>query len=161
MARIFWAIVIFCSMGNTSWAQSVAPKIQATGIQLVNSVVGDVLIDAPNRSVVIPFCGEGESGRQSLCSLSSHFEVQTPTGWISAKLRYKDVVLGGMTSKQWKLQTIPSGERQAFSFAFSKNVYAIDRGQKVRIVVDAWLDEASAREGKNPIQLITPPFDCP
>ena len=74
---------------------------------------------------------------------------------------YREVVLGGVPPDKWKFRLIPAGRRHDFFFALTKDDFAVERGQRLRVVVDAWSDEQSMRSRQQPIQLASPAFDCP
>jgi len=120
-----------------------------------------ITVSSAEEELLVPYCSEGEGGTASFCNVAIHIEVKTPEGWRRMKPRHREVVLGGVPPDKWKLQRIAAGRRLDFSFAFTKDDFAVDRGQRLRAVVDAWHDEQSMRTGQQPIQLVTPAFDCP
>jgi len=75
--------------------------------------------------------------------------------------RFKEVVLGGMPPDKWMFQRIPAGRKHDFLFTFTRDDFAVETGQQMRAVVDAWPDEPSMRARQGSIQLTSPAFDCP
>ena len=130
-------------------------------VQLVQTVSVRITLFSPDAQLFVPYCGEGESGSETLCNLAIHLEVETREGWRPIKLRTTDAVLGGVPSTRWKVRPIPAGHRHDFVFAFPRNEFSIEHGQRLRAVIDAWPDEQSMRAGNAAIKLNSAPFECP
>ena len=113
------------------------------------------------KELLVPYCAKGEGGTETLCNLSIHIEVETRAEWRPMKPRHREVVLGGIRPDKWKFRLIPAEQRRDFLFAFTKDDFAVHRGQRLRVVVDAWSDEQSMRTGQQPIRLASPAFVCP
>jgi hypothetical protein len=139
------------------------PKANASvaNVQLIETVSLQLTVFSPETQLIVPYCGEGESGSETLCNLAIHVEVETGSGWRPMRLRTTDAVLGGVPSDRWKVRQIAAGRRRDFVFAFPKNEFAVEHGQRLRIVIDAWPDEHSMKMGGAPIKLTTAPFKCP
>jgi hypothetical protein len=45
--------------------------------------------------------------------------------------------------------------------SFRKEEFAVERGQRLRVVVNAWPDEESMKTDKQAIHLTSPAFECP
>ena len=130
-------------------------------VVLIQTVSVRITVSSPETQLFVPYCGEGESGSEALCNLAIHIEAETRDGWRPMRLRTTDAVLGGAPSDRWKVRQIPAGRRHDFVFAFPKNEFAVERGERLRIVVDAWPDEQSMKTGGAPVRLATAPFECP
>ncbi len=59
------------------------------------------------------------------------------------------------------VRLLPAGQAHDFSFTFPKEEFAVERGQRLRVVVTAWSDEQSMKNDKQAIQLASPAFECP
>jgi hypothetical protein len=130
-------------------------------VRLVQTVSVRITLFSAEAQLFVPYCGEGESGIETLCNLAIHLEVETREGWRPIKLRTTDAVLGGVPSARWKVRPIPAGHRHDFFFAFPKNEFAVEHGQRLHAVIDAWPDEQSMRAGSPAIRLTSAPFECP
>ena len=137
------------------------PTAEVTSAQVSRSVSLRISVFSPEKDLLVPYCGEGEGGGESLCNLSIHVEVETREGWRPMKPRFREVVLGGVPPDKWKFRLIPAGRRHDFYFVFTEDDFAVERGQRLRVVVDTWSDEQSMRTRQKPTQLASPAFDCP
>lgn len=137
------------------------PIAETLSVALVHIVSSDVLISAQHTQIVLPVCGEREGGSEALCSVSTHFEVLTPNGWKRVRQRNLQRIIGGVPLDRLKTQIIPSGESRTFFVAFSKDVFAIETGQKMRVAIDVWPSVESMRSGSVPIRITTKSFACP
>jgi hypothetical protein len=125
-----------------------------------------VSILAGDEDLIVPYCGgggPGEAALESLCGppTPTRLEVQTAKGWRPVGLRTHDAVLGGLSPQVWKARLIPARKGHVFSFSLSKDDFAVESGQRLRLVIDAWPNEQSMRSGGRPIQLTTAAFECP
>jgi hypothetical protein len=119
-------------------------------------------IQKPRKQLFVPYCEERRSGEKYLCTGAARLEVETRHGWQSVKLRTDDAVLGGFNPKGGAPgKLIPPGGGTTFIFAFSKELFAVEHGQRLRVMVEAWPDEESMKAGDPSIQLASPPFKCP
>ncbi len=149
-------------VGRTLLGQDqVPPTVAMTSARETRTVTLRVTVFSPDKSLLVPFCGEGEGGTETLCSLSVRVEVQSRAGWRTMRPRQRNVVLGGVPPDKWKVRVISAGGRHDFFFAFTKDDFLVGRGQRLRIVIDTWLDEQSMRSHGQPIQVTSPAFDCP
>jgi hypothetical protein len=137
------------------------PTVRVSRVDAVRSVSFEITVVSGQKDIVVPYCGLGEGGGETLCNLSIHIEVESKDGWHPIKPRYREVVLGGVPPDKWNPQVIPAGQWHNFDFGFSKNDFDVEAGQHLRIVVDAWPDEPSMRIGRNPIKLTSTTFKCP
>jgi hypothetical protein len=120
-------------------------------------ILVEVNLYAGDKPVFVPSCGKGNF----LCTGMMHLEVETPEGWREPKLRFKNIVLGRVLKDKVDLVVIAPHHGMDFEAGFSPEVWAIDRGQRLRLVVDTWGDEQSMRNGEQSRQLISPVFECP
>lgn len=161
--RFLWsglALVLF-GMALPLWGRDASkPSASITHI-LIQSVSITIRVSATDKRLVVPHCGEGNGGTQSLCYKPTNLQVESPQGWqpVRLRLRPNDRVLGSLLPRE--IQSIPAGESHEFSLTFSKVDFAVESGQRLRYIVDAWPDEKSMRAGGAPIHLATPPFECP
>jgi hypothetical protein len=146
------------------WGQNISkPTAKVTDVRAVHSVSIKIRVFSGDKDVFVPYCGQSEGGTEFLCGppAPTHLEVQTANGWRPVRLRTNDAVLGRLSPERWDIRPIPAGGWHDFLFGLSKDDLAIEGGQRLRLVVDAWPDEQSVRSGGRPIQLATPPFECP
>jgi hypothetical protein len=124
-------------------------------------IVVQVNLHAGDKPVVVPYCGKGSFGANFLCTGMLRLEVETPNGWREAKLRYRETVLGTVRKDRVDFAVIAPDHGLDFEAAFSPEVWSIDRGQRLRLVVDTWGDEQSMRSGQPSAKLRSPVFECP
>ncbi len=156
------ATILLLGMALPSLGQGASgPTLQVTRVQLSQWVSVQITVFSPEKDLFVPYCGESEGGTQRLCSLPTHLEIETKQGWLPAKLRTADAVLGGVPADSWKAQRIPAGRWHDFSFGFPQDEFAVERGQRLRVEVYAWPDEQSMKSGAPPIRLTSPTFECP
>lgn len=137
------------------------PRAQLTVRNVVPQVDVVIELQTAEEQTVVPYCGETEYGIPILCILKAKLEVQTREGWRPAKLRTTYGVLGGPPSGRIAGKLIAPKGKGSFVFAFSRRFFDVEVGQQLRVVLDAWPDEQSMRAGGQPIQLTSPPFECP
>ncbi len=137
------------------------PSVQTKGVDLTHLVSVEITLFSPEHDLLVPNYGNGEGRAESLCIRPAYLEVQTSRGWQPVKLRHSDAVLGSVPLDQRRVRLIPAGQKHDFSFAFPKEEFAVERGQRLRVVVTTWPDEQSMKDDKQAIQLASPAFECP
>ncbi len=137
------------------------PNAEVTGARASQSVGIQITIFSGENALLVPYCSEGEGDIESLCNLAIQIQIESPNGWTRIKPRYPNIVLGGVAADKWKSQLIPAGQSHVFDFGFTKDDFAVQHGQRLRVIVKAWRDEQSMRAQQPPIQLTTAPFECP
>jgi hypothetical protein len=128
-------------------------------------------LQASNEPLYIPYCGEYEGGVRMLCTVGTHLQVRSRQGWQSVKPRTTFAVLGAAMLDRSKGKLIDPHSSAEFTLQFSRRYYLVEPGQEMRVLVepgqemrvlvDAWTDEQSMKAGASPIQLTSPPFECP
>ena|SRR3990172_5162154 len=154
---------VLLSVASLSFSQNGSrPSAKVTQVQAALFSF-TIRVSAPEKDLVVPYCSKGDDGTLKLCYMPDNFQVETPQGWQPVKLRFHPEarVLGRLAQDLWKVQPVTAGRSHEFSLAISKVEFAVERGQRVRYIVDAWPDEKSMRNGGQPIRLVTPPFKCP
>lgn len=68
------------------------------------------------------------------------------------------IVLGDLLQR---IEVVEPNSGHDFVFVFSKDVFVVHRGQRLRVVFDTWHDERAMNAGVKADKLISPPFDCP
>ena len=124
------------------------PTVQTKSVELTHLVSVEITVFSPEKDLVVPYCGDGEGRADSLCILPAYLEVQTSRGWKPVKLRHSDAVLGEVPLDRRRLRLIPAGQNHDFSMSFRKEEFAVERGQRLRVVVNAWPDEESMKSDK-------------
>jgi hypothetical protein len=164
--RGIFALLIVMLFGRGSPMSGQAgskPNVQVNDVRVWRAMSVTVSIFAGDRDLVVPYCWGGGSEVESLCGppTPTRLEVQTTKGWRQVGLRTHDAVLGALSPEVWKARLIPAGKRRVFELHFSKDEFAVETGQRLRLVVDAWPDEQSMRSGGRSVQLTTTAFECP
>jgi len=151
-------------LGSPCPAQNASrPSVHVTDLRPVHSVDVTMSVFSGNQDLFVPYCGENLPGRELLCGppAPTHLEVQTAKGWRPVGLKWKSAVLGTLAPERWKARAIPARSWHSFVLVIPKDDLAVDTGVQLRVVIDAWPDERSMRNGARPIQLTTSPFKCP
>ena len=87
--------------------------------------------------------------------------MQTLEGWRPVKLRSTYSVLGAPPEIRVLRKTVPRHGKSAFVLVFSRRFFEVEVGQRLRVLIDAWPDEQAMESGAEPIQLVSPLFECP
>jgi hypothetical protein len=161
--RVLLNILTIVLLGTTqplSGQIATKPSVQMTSVELAHLVSLRVTVFSHDKDLLVPYCGGGDDKPEYLCVLPSYLEVQTSKGWRRMKLRHGGV-MGLVPLDRRKVQLIPSGKSQDFSFNFRTEDFEIEHGQRFRVVVTAWPDEQSMRADEPPIRLASQSFQCP
>jgi hypothetical protein len=137
-----------------------AAQVEVEHVTAVPQVYVDIRLRASEQPMFIPYCGESER-EKILCTAATHLEVKTKNGWRPAKLRTTFGVLGALSLSYARGIQIARKGGASFSFQFSRRWFEVDPGQQLRVRVDAWPDEQSMKAGRQGMQLVSPPFNCP
>jgi hypothetical protein len=163
--RIFFAFATLALLGV---AQPLPRRIDANeqarldlgSVRAIPQIYVPVHLFTSDQQLFVPYCGELDAENKLLCTAgAAHLEVYTGKGWQPAKLRTTYGVLGIPPMKQGTI--IDRRSKATLLFEFSTVFFAVNRGQELRVVVDAWPDEQSMRAGAPSIRLTSPPFECP
>jgi hypothetical protein len=122
------------------------------------SIHVDIHVNTSDEQLVVPYCQVGEEDDKTLCYSRAHLEVAGKEGWRPVGLRYRETVLGDLLQRS---QEIAPNSGHDFTFVFSKNVFAVERRQRLRVVFDAWHDNQSMNAGVQVIKLTSRVFSCP
>ncbi len=119
-------------------------------------------VRAKEAALVIPICG-GDQETHSLCAGAATLQAFSHGAWRAARVRRGLAATLGMLPKDtWKAQRIDVGDTAYFDFTFSPELLDVQRGQKLRVVVDSWTSEAAMRGKDDPDKRLTSPIvDCP
>ena len=132
------------------------PRVELHGV--IPQVHIAVQIRATDRQISVPYCGLVGSD-PIICTQFGHLEMETPTGWVPAPRRTGSGVLGA--EREMGMKVASPGESMFIVFEFSRRWVAVETGQTVRVVLDAWPDQSSMDRQVDRIQLTSPPFKCP
>jgi hypothetical protein len=137
-------------------------RADALHAEIPNVVSVEIVVHSEERELLIPYCGEhAEAGMKFICGLANKIEIKTKEGWQPVEYRHKEHRVGGLPPSEWKIQRVRAGFSYPFTLMFSKRIYAVEKGQPVRIIVDAWEKEKFMRTRQKTIKLTTPEFECP
>src|SRR5208282_1255091 len=104
-------------------------------MEVRESIHVDIHVNTSNEQLVVPCCQVGEEDDKTLCYSRAHLEAAGKEGWRPVGLRYKETVLGELRQRS---QEIAPNSGHDFAFVFSKDVFAVERRQRLRVVFDAW-----------------------
>jgi len=154
-----FALVLFGLLTPTVGQHRPAISMEISHVALVNEAISiDYEVSAFEKTFLVGAC-KGSEGRKNLCDVS--LEVHSPNGWKAVGTRHCGCKLGFPFPETWDIQPVPAGETGHFHFIISKISFAMESGQRLRLVAHAWIDEQSLRHQKHGIKLTTKPFACP
>jgi hypothetical protein len=114
------------------------------------------------RPLFVPYCAESlDGGSKQLCRMGAHLEVRTENGWEPARSRQAKTKMRVTRLALAPVVAIAPGGTEDFDFELNKTFLAIETGQQLRIVIDAWRAEEPMRAGEPSVKLTSPPFGCP
>ncbi len=131
----------------------------------VELVSVDVTVRTSDRQLFVPVCGK-QMADEFLCfgSATAMVEVETRQGWTPIKSR-PDIMVGYYSPTGSVDRLIPPRTQARFTLEFSKRSYAIDQGQRARLVIMAWPDrETMVKNWQNTdhtIRIVTSEFQLP
>src|SRR5260370_10634435 len=136
------------------------PSVKTKSVELTHLVSVEITLFSPEHDLFVPYCGDGGGRAEFLCIRPAYLEVQTSRGWLPVKLRHSDAALGGVPLAQRRVRLIPARQKHDFSFAFPKEEFEVERGQRLRVVMSAWPDEQSMEDDKQASQFVSSAFAC-
>ncbi len=118
-------------------------------------------IHADKAALVIPVCG-GEDETHFLCAGAAFLQVSTRGAWRPATVRKGlAATLGALPKSTWKAHRIEIGNTAYFDFTFSPELLDVQRGQKLRVLVDSWTSEGAIQDRDSEKRLTVRTIDCP
>ena len=114
-----------------------------------------------SAQLVVPICATDEAQYEYLCGLGVRLEVHVDRGWGPATPTPSMGILGGMPLSKASPRLIAANSSAEFAFEFAKDVFILNPGQPVRLVVDAWPSVEAMRANGPPIRLVGPSFRVP
>lgn len=154
------AAMVWCFALLSGQEMPKAATVSIERVRAVPQIYVAVAIEAADRQLFVPYCGTSEGGENILCTAGTRLEVHTQGRWIPVKLRTTHGVLGAARLGRAGGRRIESGSRATFLFQFSTHFYDVERGQRLRVVVDTWADEQSMKSGQVPLSASSPAFKC-
>lgn len=118
-------------------------------------------IHADKAALVIPVCG-GDDETHFLCAGAAFLQVSSNGAWRPATVRKGlAATLGALPKDTWKAHRIEIGNTAYFDFTFSPELLNVQRGQKLRVLVDSWTSEGAIQDRDPDKRLTSPIIDCP
>jgi hypothetical protein len=155
--------LVGCWTGGKAFGQEAA---QDTGgiiaVDATQLVSVRIAIRASNKQIVIPQCGERGGDDFSFCSGEARMEVLRRGSWIAAAPRKGMLAtMGEDVNEVRKPAVVEPGRTAYFTYAFSKEFFGIQRGEKLRFRVNAWTSSELMTSRDPESILVSPVFDCP
>jgi len=117
-------------------------------------------VRAADKQLVIPNCSNGEGSKPSPCI--ARVERFNGKSWYFASSRYPGAVLGFLAKEYWKSFAISPGKSAFFQYGIDLDFFGIQKGERLRIVIDAWDSTESMMKNDNPdIKFVSQSFVCP
>jgi len=151
---------------GSAFAQAAKPGGKAGIVSALAwaSVTVEIEIHASDKQLVIPYCVEdGTKANLLYCNqgLEYSFEYLDGGKWIRTKPGYPGEVFGVDTGV-WKPAIIPPGGSTTFKYRFNPDLFHLRKGEKLRLIIDAWESpESLAENGKPTSRFVSPVFVCP
>jgi hypothetical protein len=161
IAGCFGFAVIACDtpiLCQTSATSAVITDVEAN--RYIGLRIGVHAKDAP---IVIPTCGsDTESDEHHVCGLASQLQVRTAKGWRSVSVRKGLAgVLGGIAKDKWAPLLIAQGDTAYFTLTIDPSFLDVRTGDRLRVELDTWPNEAAMRTTEPEKKLRSPTFICP
>ena len=131
-----------------------SPEVIIEGVRSVLFI--RVRVNTMDKQLAVPYCQEFEDGER-LCYHSSRLEIRSQEGWLPVKTRYKEIVLG---DRPPSIRVVAPREGRTFLY-FIPKVCAVEHGDLLRLVIDAWPSEQSMKRGSQPNRITSPAFVFP
>jgi len=140
-------------------------RVELEGIRIENfgdvpSVLVRVKLSAGDQSLVVPCCGVTKAGEKLLCLDSAHLQYRIAGQWRPVLLRRSFGILGAKPAP-FATTTVAAHESSSLVFLFSRRFFVVHPSQRLRLIVDTWPDQDSARQSRAAIKLEIPAFRCP
>ena len=162
MKSLVMILLFGAAMPSSAHLESAdAPAIDNLSVSKVSLVQVRFRVDASEQALAIPYCMTDEAGSEQTCSLATSLQVKTPQGWRSAGLRSNSGVLGGVPLSSAKIRLLQPHTGAYFRFTFAQHLFKIDRGQQLRVIVDAWPNEQAVVTSAPSVRLQSPVFQLP
>ena len=163
--RFLWIGVIFLLSLVSGRSATTLSHAELDGIKNedfgdIPSVLVKLKLAAEDQPLVVPYCGLTKSGEKLLCLGSTHLQYRTAGQWRRVPLRRSFGILGAQAAP-FAAAAVPPHESMSFVFLFSRRFFVVLPGQRLRLIVDTWPDQDSAREGRDARKLQTQAFRCP
>jgi hypothetical protein len=154
------SLFLFNSSGMAVGQVASHEKAEIANVEPYSSVFVKFDVKAVGKQLVIPVCREKEEDEESLCQ--AYLQRFNGRVWKVARPRDPGVVLGFLVKDYWKPFVIAPGESKPLRFGFSKEFFGIQRGERLRIVLDVWDSPESMTKNDEPdSKLVSPVFVCP
>jgi hypothetical protein len=133
-------------------------KFTLKGARVESRLVVTVeLSNGSDQRILVPYCGE-MAGELYLCNPATRVEARRGAKWVSP-LTDCCAVLGGAFNGR----TIVIEPRSARTFVYQirRDSVKIRRGDRLRVIADAWPEGAKVGDDATVLRLRTEPFDAP
>jgi len=118
-------------------------------------------IQGKDKDIVIPYCEKDSEGSFVICGVGEvtlqYFDGKK---WIRTKPGYPGEVFG-VEDSQWNPAPVLAGSSVGFRFDFRPNLYHIQRGKRLRLLVYYWRDPEAMKSAGADGTFISPSFVCP
>jgi hypothetical protein len=153
-------VLALCALSKAQQRDgAVTAHIIGVQTQRFSSVI--VSVGARKETVVIATCGEAESGPESICGLAAHLEVKQSGGWRPIAQRDPGRIFGGLGREKWHPVVLEVRSDRMFVFGYATDIFAVNKGQQLRLRIDTWLSVDDMRKGAQPGQIFTDVFKAP
>ena len=134
-------------------------NVEVVSVQPIPLARIRVLIhNASDAAVFVPYCGD-RGGAHTLCGLAAHLEVKTKVGWQEARDAQGAGLSGGVPLTE--SHRIGAGDDGTWEYEFLTNAFRIRLGDRLRLVIDAWHNQAAVTTEKPTVRIATEAFVLP
>jgi hypothetical protein len=139
------------------------PNKEASIVDVHATKVISIEIDirAGEKRLVIPNCKEDREEPPAPCV--AHLQRFNGKEWYAARIVPGLAMTLGVEGKEkWKPVVIAPGRTVNFWYGTETDIFGIQKGEQLRIVVEAWDSVESMKKNDKPDSIITSPaFPCP
>jgi len=161
MAATVHKVAVLAVLGMTALGASSTGSlsVELVSVQPIPLARIRVVIHNPSDApIFVPYCGE-RGGAYALCGLAAHLEVKTKSGWQKARDAEGAGLSGGLALGDSRKITV--GSHRAWEYEFMTAAFQIEPRDQLRLVIDAWHDQAAVATEKPPIHISTEVFLLP
>jgi len=119
-------------------------------------------VHAEGAPLVIAVCASYEAGGHGVCGLAWRLQVLRGDRWRPVSVRKGLLAaLGGVSTDEWMPLSIAPGKTEFLSVVADPELLDLQRGDRLRVVLDTWTSEAAMRTKSPEKELTSPTFECP
>ncbi len=158
-------LLLLNNAGNIlAQAEKTARKAGIVSASASSVATVQIEVRAADKELVIPFCKKAGTEENLLyCNqgLEHNLEYFDGKKWVRTMPGYPGEVFG-VEMDAWKPAVIPPARSTTFEYRFSPDFFHLRKGEKLRLIIYAWVSPESLANNEKPIsKFVSPTFVCP